>query len=133
MPARILQELIDAAREGYPNEACGIIVGAGEADDGGRPTRFYPLRNAAESPYRYMIDPQEQLEVMLELEDSDEVLWGIFHSHVGSPPVPSATDIGLAYYPTALYLICSLAGQVPVVRAWAIREGAVSEVTLKVA
>ena len=97
------------------------------------PTRFLPLTNAAASPYRYLIDPDEQLRAMLDIDDADEVVWGIVHSHVASPAVPSDTDVGLAAYPDALYLICSLAGTEPVVRAWAIRDGVVDEVGLRVA
>jgi proteasome lid subunit RPN8/RPN11 len=132
IPADLLQELIDCAREGFPNEACGILAGDRAAADGGGPTRFVPMRNAAGSPARYLIDPDEQLRVMLEIDDGGEVVWGIFHSHVASPPEPSATDIGLALYPDSLYLICSLAGAVPVVRGWSIRDGQVTEVVLEV-
>ena len=62
------------------------------------------MRNAAASPYRYLMDPDEQLRVLLEIDDADEVVWAIVHSHVASPPRPSATDVGLATYPDALYL-----------------------------
>jgi [CysO sulfur-carrier protein]-S-L-cysteine hydrolase len=131
--APLLQALIDEARQAYPNEACGILAGDRAAEDGGAPTRFIAMRNAAESPSRYLIDPSEQLHAMLEIDDADETIWGIFHSHVASPPEPSVTDIGLALYPDALYVICSLAGDVPEVRAWAIRDGVVNEVVLEVA
>ncbi|MDP8904664.1 MAG: M67 family metallopeptidase [Chloroflexota bacterium] len=130
--ADLLQAIIDAARAGLPNEACGVLVGSRYAAEGGVPERYVPLRNAAESPYRYLIDPDQQLRVMLELDDADEVVWGIVHSHVASPAVPSATDVGLAFYPDSVYLICSLAEPVPQVRAWSIREGAVTEVSLAV-
>jgi proteasome lid subunit RPN8/RPN11 len=132
LSAALLQDLIDAARDGHPNEACGILAGDRPAAEGGRPAAFHGLRNAAASPYRYLIDPEEQLRVMLAIDDADQVVWGIFHSHVGSPAEPSSTDVGLAQYPDALYLICSLAGEVPVVRAWSIRDGAVREVPLSV-
>src|SRR5688572_12873216 len=115
-----------------PNEACGLLVGETYAGDGGSPTRYVSLRNAAESPYRYMIDPQDQLRVWLELEDAGEVPWAIVHSHVASAAVPSATDVGLAFFPESLYVICSLAGEMPALRAWSIRDGAVSEVPLAV-
>ena len=133
IPAELLQAVIDGAREGLPNEACGLLVGPAYAGDGGSPTRYVALRNAAESPYRYMIDPQEQLKVWIDLEDADEVPWAIVHSHVASLAVPSATDIGLAFFPDSLYVICSLAGEVPTVRAWSIREQVVTEVMLAVA
>jgi len=130
--AHLVQAVIDAAREGLPNEACGLLVGPSYAADGGSPTRYVPLTNAAASPYRYLIDPQEQLRVWLELEDANEVPWAIVHSHVASPAAPSATDVGLAFFPDSLYVICSLEGEVPIVRAWSIRYGAVTEVPLAV-
>ena len=91
------------------------------------------LRNAAESPYRYLIDTAEQLRVWIELDAADEVVWAIVHSHVASPAEPSQTDVGLAYYPDSLYVICSLADpDRPSVRAWSIVNRAVSEVPLRV-
>lgn len=130
--ADLVQAIIDVARDGQPNEACGLVVGPAYASDGGTPTRFVPLTNAAASPYRYMIDPQEQLRVWLELEDANEVPWAIVHSHMASPAVPSATDVGLAFFPDSLYVICSLAGEMPTLRAWLIRDGVVTEVPLAV-
>jgi [CysO sulfur-carrier protein]-S-L-cysteine hydrolase len=133
--ARIARSLLDEfvawTRAGLPNEACGLLAAPLTAEDGGIPTRFLGMHNVAASPYRYLIDPEEQLRVMLDIDDLDEVVWGICHSHVASPPEPSATDVGLAAYPDALYLICSLAGPSPVVRAWSIRDGAVSEIVLE--
>ena len=133
MSAELLQEVIDAARDGLPNESCGLLVSDRYAADGASPSRYIPLRNAAESPYRYLIDSAEQLRVWMELDDADEVVWAIVHSHVASPARPSATDVGLAFYPDSLYLICSLAEpDHPVVRAWSILDGTVSEVPLGV-
>lgn len=129
LSASQLQELIDWARAGYPHEACGVLAGDRLAEDGGRPTEFHALRNAANSPYRYELEPEEQLRVQLAIEDSGQVVWGIFHSHVATPAEPSPTDVGLAFYPDSLYLICSLADETaPEVRAWTIRDGLVTEV-----
>ena len=113
LPAPLRDELVAWCRDGLPNEACGLLVGARVAEDGGVPSRFVGLRNAAASPYRYLIDPDEQLRVMLEIDDADEVIWGIVHSHVASPAAPSTTDVGLAAYPDAVYLICSFADESP--------------------
>jgi proteasome lid subunit RPN8/RPN11 len=133
MSAELLQEVIDAARAGLPNESCGLLVGDRYAADGASPSRYLPLRNAAESPYRYLIDAQEQLKIWTELEDAGEVVWAIVHSHVASAAQPSATDVGLAFYPDSLYVICSLASiDQPEVRAWSIVEGTVTEVGLGV-
>jgi proteasome lid subunit RPN8/RPN11 len=131
--AVLLQEVIDGLRVGVPNEACGVLVSDNYWADGGSALRWIGLRNAAESPYRYLIDPQEQLEVWTRLDDADEVVWGIVHSHVASEAKPSQTDVGLAFYPDSLYIVCSLTDfDHPTVRAWSIVDGAVSEVSLVV-
>jgi len=131
LPAALRGELIGWLRGGLPNEGCGVLVGDRLAEDGGAPTRFEGMRNTAVSPYRYLMDPDEQLRVMLEIDDNDEVVWGIVHSHVASPPVPSTTDVGLAAYPDALYLICSFSDEPPTLRAWTVVDGAVNEVVLE--
>jgi proteasome lid subunit RPN8/RPN11 len=130
LPASLRTDVVDWMRAALPNEGCGLLVADRVAAQGGQPSRFVGMRNAAASPYRYLMDPAEQLRVMLEIDDADEVVWAIVHSHVASPAVPSATDVGLAAYPDALYLVCSFAMEPPDLRAWTIVEGAVDEVTL---
>jgi proteasome lid subunit RPN8/RPN11 len=131
LPAPIREVLIDWLRGALPDEGCGLLISDRSAEDGGLPGRFVGMRNAAASPYRYLMDPEEQLRVLLEVDDADEVVWAIVHSHVASPSRPSVTDIGLATYPDALYLICSFAGEPPDLRAWTIVDGAVNEVVLE--
>ncbi len=138
VPARIREAIVALARAEYPNEACGLIVGGGYATDGGRALRFVPTRNRAASPFRYEIDPDDLLRLTIETDDADEVFWGIVHSHTHTPAEPSPTDIGLALYPDALYLLVSLsedeadgATGEPSLRAWRIVEGQVHEVPLE--
>ena len=137
LPAAIRVAIVAQARAEYPNEACGLIVGDRAAADGGRALRYEPARNRAASPYRYEIEPADLLRLTIETDDADEVFWGIVHSHTHTPAVPSPTDVGLAFYPDALYLLVSLAdaeadpttGE-PSLRAWRILDGEVSEVEL---
>jgi proteasome lid subunit RPN8/RPN11 len=137
--APMIQTLIDQARAEYPNEACGLIVGDRSAADGGLPLRFEPTRNAAASPYRYEIDPQELYRLTVATDDADEAFWAIVHSHTHTPAIPSPTDIGLAFYPDSLYVLVSLAEDeaepgtgTPSVRAWRIVDGAIHEVALDI-
>ena len=136
--ADLVQALIDHARAGYPNEACGLLVGGAYAGAGGEATRWEPTRNKAASPYRYEIDPDDLYRITVATDDAGEVIWGIVHSHTHTPAVPSPTDIGLAFYPDALYLLVSLADDhadlsgAPSVRAWRILDGQVHEVALEV-
>ena len=131
LPGHIRDEMIDWLRGALPNEGCGLLVSDRFAEDGGLPSRFVGMRNAAASPYRYLMDSEEQLRVFLEIDDADEVIWAVVHSHVGSPPYPSPTDIGLAADPNALYVLASFATEPPDVRAWTIVGGAVNEVVLE--
>lgn len=137
LPGAIRDAIVAHARAEYPNEACGLIVGDRPAGDGGRPLRYEPTRNKAASPYRYEVDPADLLRLTIETDDADEVFWGIVHSHTHTPAVPSPTDLGLAFYPDALYLLVTLAdGEAdpatgdPGIRAWRIVDGASHEVTL---
>jgi proteasome lid subunit RPN8/RPN11 len=139
IPATMVQALIDHARAGYPNEACGLVIGDRPAGEGGRPLRWEPTANKAASPYRYEIDPDDLYRLTVSTDDADETFWGIVHSHTHTPAVPSPTDIGLAFYPDALYVLVSLAEDeadratgTPSVRAWRIVDGTVHEVALDV-
>ena len=131
IPAPIREELIAWLRAAAPNEGCGVLVAPTTAEDGGVPTRFVGMRNVAASPYRYLMDPMEQLELLEAIDEHDEVVWAIVHSHVESPPYPSPTDIGLAADPDAIYLLASFASEPPELRAWTIVDGAVNEVVLE--
>ena len=137
LPSAIREALLAHPRAEYPNEACGLIVGDAPAAAGGRALRFEATRNKAASPYRYEIDPDDLYRLTVSTDDADEVFWGIVHSHTHTPAVPSPTDIGLAFYPDALYLLVSLADDQadvatgePGVRAWRILDGEVFEVAL---
>jgi [CysO sulfur-carrier protein]-S-L-cysteine hydrolase len=121
---RIARELFDEivahAREEAPNECCGMI-----ASSNGDAARIYRATNAAASPLRYEIDGAEQYKIQMEIEDAGLDLGAIYHSHTRTEPYPSQTDINLAFYPDAIYVIVGLAGGDPDVRAFSIRDGQV--------
>ena len=137
IPVAIRAAIAAHARAEAPNEACGLIIGDRTAAAGGRPLRWEPTRNRAGSPFRYEIDSEDLLRLTIATDDAGEVFWAIVHSHVASPARPSATDIGLAFYPDALYVLVSLdpgaadpgSGE-PALRAWRIVDGAVHEVAV---
>lgn len=137
LPEAIRGALIEHAQAEYPNEMCGVVVGDDYAADGGLALRWEPARNAEASPMRYAVHPEDLLRLTIETDDADEVFWAIAHSHVRSPAVPSLTDIGVAQYPDALYVLVSLSedeadpvsGE-PSVRAWRILDGGIHEVAM---
>jgi proteasome lid subunit RPN8/RPN11 len=67
------------------------------------------VRNIAPEPERrYLLDPEQHVSALRAMRDKGEELFAIFHSHPAAPAEPSATDLELAAYPEALYLIVSL-------------------------
>jgi proteasome lid subunit RPN8/RPN11 len=124
----LIDEIVAHAREEAPNECCGLIAGAD-----GRAGRVFRARNSEASPFRYVVDAQDQIRIMGEIEDAGEELVGIYHSHTRSAAYPSQTDVNLADgWPDPVYLICSLAAGEPEVRAFSIRDGSIEEVELAV-
>jgi proteasome lid subunit RPN8/RPN11 len=122
------QALVAHARAEYPNEACALLAGRDGAVD-----RVYALPNAEASPTFYVVEPKAQLHAMTEMDDLGLDLVGIFHSHVATEAYPSRTDVELAAYPDAAYLILSLADRdAPVLRAFRIRDGRVDEEPVEV-
>ncbi|MFM8997243.1 MAG: Mov34/MPN/PAD-1 family protein [Candidatus Limnocylindrus sp.] len=138
LPREITSAMRAHARAEAPREACGIIVGSAPAASGGAPLRWIPTTNVLASSTLYEIDPAQLLRISLDADDAGESIWGIVHSHVASPAVPSVTDITVAGYPDALYLLVSLApsqaapdGE-PGIRAWWIVDQVATEVELVV-
>ncbi len=120
--------MLSQLRAVYPLEGCGLLAGRA-----GRVERLYPVDNALRSPTEYEMDPRQQLQAMLDLENAGWELLAIYHSHPHGPPEPSATDVARAYYPEALHVIVSLADRKrPSVRTFSISGGQVEEVLLEI-
>jgi proteasome lid subunit RPN8/RPN11 len=124
---QLYDEIVAHAQQDAPNECCGMI-----ASRDGEAVRVYRAANAAASPLRYEIDGAEQYQIQMAIDDDDLDLGAIYHSHTRSAPYPSQTDINLAFYPEALYVIVGLAGEQPEVKAYEIRDGAVADAELVV-
>jgi [CysO sulfur-carrier protein]-S-L-cysteine hydrolase len=124
----LYDELIAHARADAPNECCGMI-----ASRDGEAVAVHRATNTAASPLRYVIDGKEQYEIQTAIEDAGLDLGAIYHSHTRSAPEPSETDINLAFYPEALYVIVGVKDlDVDDVRAWRIVDGEVSQVDLEI-
>ena len=123
----MLDQIVAQARDEAPNECCGVVG----SRDGGAVT-LYKARNVAASPLRYELDPKELFRINDAIEDAGEEVGIIYHSHTRTAPLPSQTDINLAMYPEAIYLIVGLEGDEAELRSWRIADGEVSEVSLEV-
>ena len=144
---RLAQRFIDGmvahARAELPNECCGIIAGKN-----GRAVKLFRSINALADPYRYHMDPKDQLRILRECQDHGWDPLAFYHSHTASEAYPSRTDIRLAFTPKipdkpgermlwwadAYWVIVSLQNpDNPVVRAFRILpDGKVSEEQIEV-
>jgi [CysO sulfur-carrier protein]-S-L-cysteine hydrolase len=119
------EELVAHAREETPNECCGYL----RLSDGTVEEVFRAI-NERQSPYGYELG-FEALRATNELDDQGYDV-AIYHSHPRSAPEPSQTDINLAAYPGWPQLIVSLENDEPLIRAWRIENGNVSEEELEI-
>ena len=117
--------LVDHAREGTPEEVCGVLGGPAESGEGRRGAdqrrveTALPVANVAdERRTRYELDPEEQLRRIEEIGSGGATVVGFYHSHPRGPAGPSETDRSLATWPDASYVIVSLAGDEPAVGSW---------------
>ena len=119
LPADVRDDLLAHAREGAPEEVCGVL--GGTRDDGGsfavETARRVP--NVADRPrVEYTLDAEAQLAAMEAIEDAGLDVVGFYHSHPRGPPRPSATDRRTAAWDDRSYLIVALADEFPFVGSW---------------
>jgi proteasome lid subunit RPN8/RPN11 len=123
--------IVAHAKAGLPNEACGLIAGTADGEEK-RIEKVYLLTNTDQSPEHFTISPKEQLGAIKDMRALGLSPLGNFHSHPATPARPSQEDIRLAYDPAASYLILSLAGEEPVLKAFEIANGTVALQTLEI-
>ena len=109
-----------------PLESCGMLAGKA-----GFVELVLPVKNAAESKVRFLMEPRAQLRAMQQIESDGLELLAIFHSHPKGPSAPSPTDIQEAAYPV-VNIIWSKAGRRWQARGFWIEAGKVDEVALMV-
>ena len=113
-------EIISHAREAGDNECCGVVGGM----ENGMAQNIYRMRNVASNPVvTYEAAPDDLFAVQRTMRERGQQLIAIYHSHPrASDPYPSETDVRLAYYPSAVYLIVGLGNYEPCLRAFRISE-----------
>jgi proteasome lid subunit RPN8/RPN11 len=136
MSLEISQVFVDAiltqSRAEYPDEACGVILGPLGSD---RALRIKPMINAAHSPTFYEFDPKDLLALYREVDDQDEEIVVIYHSHTDTEAYPSRTDIAYAGEPGAHYVLVSTREEIAPkaeFRSFRILNGVVTEESVEI-
>ena len=114
-------DLIKHAEEESPNECCGILVGTSNSV-----SKVHKITNDAKSPYRYVMNSQQQLDVILNCDRNNLDMIAFYHSHTHSPAYPSDTDVRMAVqsgWLDIIYILISLEDKSnPIVKSYSINE-----------
>lgn len=119
LPSHQVDRILAHARAASPEECCGLLGGSYPLV---RST--YELKNIAiDRLISYEAAPEDLFAAQRRMRERGEQLLAIYHSHPRAAiPTPSATDVRLAFYPSAIYLIIGLGGSEPVIGAFRISE-----------
>lgn len=122
--ASAMAELRAHCARARPEEACGLLIGAGCAV-----ARVEPAENVAEDRrHRFEVDPRLLLRLHRELRDGPQAVLGVYHSHPEGRAEPSPVDLAKALDPTLVWLIVGADGAA---RAWRIEDGRARELALE--
>ncbi len=112
-----IDEMVAHALEDAPIECCGLL-----ALKDGALVQVRRAKNKEASPYRFDIHPLETKRLLDDIEEHGQELAGFYHSHTGSPAVPSPTDIrmmGPLFGPPYVHFVIGVADRDhPEVRVW---------------
>jgi len=134
VPAPVMAQLRHHLEAGYPNEACGALIG--RADEATHEVvEFRAMRNTiTDRPRdRYALDPLEQLRVQKDAEAKNLEIIGFAHSHPDHPAIPSTFDQEHAW-PFYSYVVASVQhGSLTQARSWRLKDHAFEEEALDLA
>ena len=119
------------AREDYPREACGLLLGrAGPEGTRVLHVRRARNRNVERARDRFELDPLDHLAAEDEARDLGLAVVGVWHSHPDRPPRPSEADRAGAWSGWSHLIVAVDARASCSVRSWRIVVGAFVEETL---
>lgn len=120
------REMQDHVERALPLEACGLLAGKND-----RVEKIVPVRNQADSPVRFVMDPYEQLQAFQWMDDNHLDLLGIFHSHPAGPETASPVDVAEAAY-EVVHVILSRSETGWRARGFWIEQGKSTEVPIEI-
>jgi len=126
IPEEQWDEMRKHVNDHAPLEACGLLAGKNDQVE-----KVLLVRNQAQSPVRFVMDPYEQLHAFEWIESHGLDLVGIFHSHPAGLENASATDIAEAAY-EVVSVIWSHNHNGWKARGFWIQDGKVTDVSLLV-
>jgi proteasome lid subunit RPN8/RPN11 len=129
-----IEQIYLHARNTYPEECCGLLLGRIEAGDK-CVTQVCETENSWDAKLiddlpitsgdkrdRFTIDPKVMLHIQKEARDRNLIIVGVYHSHPDHSAIPSEHDRAIAWQQYS-YLIVSLQqGHIADLRSWTLDE-----------
>jgi proteasome lid subunit RPN8/RPN11 len=128
------EKIVRHCYDGLPDEACGLLGGPVDRDGEptGEVTKVYPCTNADHSSRTYTVDSRDLIRAKNDAEGPGHDLVGVWHSHTHTDAYPSDTDVRQAFEPTWMYALVTLKDPDPVIRAYRITNGEISEIGVEI-
>jgi len=98
-----IDQMFALARQSYPEECCGLITGENDVAHDIHPS---PNVSTGDRTQTFEVDPQLRFDLIR--NSGSRQLLGLFHSHPGGRPYPSATDKAMVYEPELVWIILTL-------------------------
>jgi len=119
LPSALREQLEAFARAGYPDEACGLLIGR-TAGGAVRIERLTSARNLnrTRARDRYELDPRDFLAADREARSAGLEIVGIWHTHPDHPARPSETDRAAAWTGYSYVIVSVSARDVAEMRSW---------------
>lgn len=123
---QLLHHIHKHLESGYPNEACGVMLGKDgvitEVASADNQRTDLPASGGESARNRYLIDPLAYMKIEREADKRGLDVIGIYHSHPDVAARPSQFDLDNAW-PNLSYLIVSVAkGKAVESNSWRLRE-----------
>ena len=123
LPKKIIDDFIRQALDEFPYECCGFLIG-GSIENGIEAVEYVPAKNSRNTnrKRRFVIDPQEYLEVENKADSQNRSLIGIVHSHPDAPDIPSEYDRNHAFAGFSYIIISTTEKKINGFRSWRLQE-----------
>jgi proteasome lid subunit RPN8/RPN11 len=103
-------------------EACGLVLGEDNCSK-----QVIPITNIFHNPFRFRMDPAEELNAFLLAEEKGWEILAVYHSHPHGIHSPSATDYSELAFSEIIYLIWYQAAVQWQCRGYLMHSNSVSE------
>lgn len=118
----IYDQIIEHAKESYPNECCGIIIGSTMKGKVVLYVQQATNTNKERSKDRFIIDPREIFLMDREAKAQGAEIVGFYHSHPDHPDKPSPTDREWGHLGYSYFIVSVMGGKDTSMKSWTLED-----------